>query len=431
MHPGSTVRREGAYGKRQRPRLRCFYVDVDGARRKHGFTPPVPRQLEAAHRCSECDAAVPDHHGSPALPGGLYTVAEVAQALCDVARGLTYTEAARRVRSKYWGQGGPAGRKASTTEGGQTVADWLSRFGPHIAARYAEDSWAETLVFDSTEFDWTNPRTGVTQQLFAVLAAWGYPAGSASGRLWALRAVPSDTKVAWKQLLRSLPGTPALVVYDGDKAIGPAVRETWPDVALHLCEHHLYKNAAAALVADGERGLGNPLRTMLNDAAKSPEGWQAFRTAVDRAGLAKTGAWVAKTGAWVAHWDDQLVAQTAWRDQVPAHYSTGALDPKLADIRQMLERRRWTFRNVSRMNQLLDLVRLHVNRLDDPGAWAQLIRAQLGAAPRPVPVGDDGRVDFRRWRTAAAKLADPTTTLFDGSRTYTLRKHPVPPRAGP
>ncbi len=165
------MRREGADGKRQRPRLRCFYLDVDGARRKHGFTPPVPRQLEAAHRCPGRDAAVPDHHGSPALPGGLCTVSEVAQALCDVARGLTYAEAARRVRSKCWGQGGPAGREASTTEGGQTVADWLSRLGPHVAAHYAEDSWAETLVRDSTEFDRTNPRTGVTQQLFAVLAA--------------------------------------------------------------------------------------------------------------------------------------------------------------------------------------------------------------------------------------------------------------------
>lgn len=309
------------------------------------------------------------------------------------------------------------------------MADWLNRFGPHIAGHYAEGSWAETLVCDSTEFDWTNPRTGVTQQLFAVLAVWGYPAGSTSGRLWALRAVPPDTKVAWKQLLGSLPGTPALVVYDGDKAIGPAVRETWLGVPLHLCEHHLYKNAAAALAADGQRGLGNALRTLLNDAAKSPGGWRTFRAAVDRAGLAKTGA-------WVAFWDEQLGAQTAWRDQVPAHYSTGALDPKLADIRQMLERRRWTFRNLTRMNQPLDLVRLHVNRLDDPAAWAQLIRAELDAAVRPAPVrpapvGDDGRVDFRRWRTAAGKLADPTTTLLDGSRIYTLRKHPVPPRAGP
>ncbi|MDA8279976.1 MAG: hypothetical protein M0Z63_06070 [Actinomycetota bacterium] len=86
------------------------------------------------------------------------------------------------------------------------MADWLSRFGPHIAGHDAEGSWAETLVCDSTELDWTNPRTGVTQQLFAVLAVWGYPAGSASGRLWALRAVPSDTKVAWKQLLRASAG---------------------------------------------------------------------------------------------------------------------------------------------------------------------------------------------------------------------------------
>jgi hypothetical protein len=50
----------------------------------------------------------------------------------------------------------------------------------------------------------------------------------------------------------------------------------------------------------------------------------------------------------VRHWDKQMIAQTLWRGDVPEHYSTGALDPKLADIRQHLKRRRWTFRNLTR-----------------------------------------------------------------------------------
>jgi hypothetical protein len=411
------------YGKRQRPRLRCFYLDDEGVQRKHGVTPLVPRQREAAHLCSECGSEVPDHHGTPVLPGGLYTVAEVAAALCDVAHGLTYTEASRRARANYWGRDHIGRRKLGTTEGGQTVADWVGRFGPVIAGHYAESAWPESIVVDSTEFDWTNPRTGITEQLFAILAAWGYPAGSKTGRLWAMAAVPSDNKVAWKQFLSSMPGMPALVVYDGDRAIGPAVKESWPGVPLHLCEHHLYKNAAAALRDDGEHGMGNTFRTLLNDAAHSPEGWAEFRDAVEAARLARTGA-------WVCFWDKQMMTQTAWRADVPPHYSTGALDPKIADVRQMLERRRWTFRNFTRMNHLLSLMRLHINHHDDPAVWAQLITQSLPGELRAAPQRDDGQLDFRRFRTNAKKQADPYTELSDGSRVYTLRKHPVPPREG-
>lgn len=423
VHPGSKVRREGTYGKRQRPRYRCFYTDAAGKSHKHGFTPLVPRQRQPAHKCPECDHVVPDFHGSPVLPGGLYTVAEVASALCELSRGATYTEAARRTQLRYWGAEHEGNRQDGTVESGQTVADWLDRFGPAIAAaeEYAETAWADTLVLDSTEFDWTNPGSG-SEQLFAVLAAWGYPKGARKGRLWALAASPSDDKVAWKKFLATLPGRPSLVIYDADKAIGPAVRETWPGVPLHLCEHHLYTNAAASLRKDGERGMGNPFRTLLNDAARSPEQWAAFRDAVLDAGLPATSR-------WVKFWDEQMCSQTQWRDAVPAHYSTGALDPKLGDIRQHLQRRRWTFRNLTRMNGLLALMRLRVNRRDNPEDWARLIADQVRQEPRLDPVGEDGKPDFRRWRTKNPRQADPVVELPDGSRVYTLRMHPVPPRS--
>lgn len=418
-HPESTVRREGTYGKTPRPRYRCFYTDGEGGPRKHGFTPAVPRRLEESHHCPTCEQVVPVHQGTPMLPGGLYSVAEAAEALCAVAGGTTYAETLRRLRIR---RGAPSRRGMGTVEGGQTVADWVDRFAPALERHYGHDEWPESIVCDSTEFDWTNPRTGVTEQLFAVLAVWGYPAGSKDGSLWALRAVPSDTKRAWKELLAAKSGTPALIIYDGNLAIGPAVQETFPSTPLHLCEHHLYVNAAKALAKDGEHGMGNRFRTLLNDAARSSKHWAAFRRAITQAGLKHTGA-------WVAHWDAQMTAQTAWRKNVPAHYSTGALDPKIAEVRQMLERRRWTFRNLARMNHLLELIRLHLNRQDNPTDWAKVIRTELETVAGTGRLEGAAPLDFPLVRMPVlARLSDPVTKSADGSRIYTLRKHPVAPR---
>ena len=420
VHPDGTVRREGTYGKPPRPRYRCFYTDAAGAPRKHGFTPIVPRRLEERQRCPTCEQEVPVHHGSPMLPGGLYGVAEVAEAMCAVAGGVSYTEALRRLRIR---RQAVSRRGLGTVEGGQTVADWVDRFTPVLERHYGQDEWAETIVCDSTEFDWTNPRTGVTEQLFAILAVWGYPAGARDGSLWALRAVPSDTKGAWKELLATKSGSPALVIYDGDLAIGSAVRESFRGIPLHLCEHHFYVNGAKALAKDGEHGMGNRFRAPLNDAARSPRHWVAFRRAVAQAGLVHTVA-------WVAHWDAQLTAQTAWRKTIPAHYSTGALDPKITEVRQMLERRRWTFRNLTRMNHLLELIRLHLNRQDSPADWARVIKSELETVAGMGRGEGAATLDFRRSRAPVLpRLSDPVAKTADGSRIYTLRKHPVAVRA--
>lgn len=384
-HPGSRVRAEGTQGKATRVRLRCFYTDTDGTPRKHGFTP----QEQA-----------PDP--SAVLYGGRYTAADVADALVDVARGSSYTDAARRVTAVRAELGGPMAEDAGPTSG-RLVAAWVDRFAQGVADALAEQSWPQTVVADSTEFSWTNPRTGERIQLFTVLAVWGYPAGATRGRLWALRAYPRDDADTWSDLLSSLPGTPDLVIYDSDKGIAAAVPRVWPDATLYLCEHHLYLNAVKRLRDDDQHGWGNTYRTLLARAAQSYTGWSVFRNAV----LADPG--LPETRAWVTYWDAQLTAQTARRPHLPAHRSTGALDPHLAKVRQVLGPRSWTYRNLQRMNSLLGLVRLSINLRDRTTEWAGIVAAQ-GTS------------------TLGRTLDEPLTVRKDGARVYSLRTHPVPPR---
>ena len=367
----------------------------------HRFAGPLPRHQVGNGVCLTCDNAVHTHQGPVAMWKGLYQVKEIASALVEVAKGVTYTEVARRVRGNYWGLHGSGRLRPGSVEGGQTIADWLNLFGPSISAHYAEDHWPETLVLDSTEYQYTNPRTGYQSQLFVILAALGYEHGEAKGHLWRVEARPTDQKDDWVEFLRALPGAPAVVVYDGDRSIGPAARQHWSGrVPLHICEHHLYKNALRPYVADQVAGIAVPDRLLLNDAFHGPAQWKAFRDAVNACG----GPELVK---WVAYWDKVVSAQVARRASIPAHYSTGVLDRAIDAIRQCTERRKWTFRNRERMNQMLDLVRLRINRRDNAEAWAELIRQEL--------VASGGRPQKAR------QLADPVTYNLAGERVYSLR----------
>lgn len=350
--------------------------------------------------CSQCENHVHIHQGPVGVHRGYYQVREIAAALVSIAGGITYAETARRVRTNYWGVGGTGRLSKETHEGGQTIADWLNQYGPMISEHYAETEWPETIVLDSTEYQYTDPQTGDQSQLFVILAAWGYEEGAARGRLWKVEARPRDQKDDWIEFLRALPGKPKLVVYDGDKAIGPAVTTRWRGkVPAQVCEYHLHKNAFRAWVADEQDGYTPPERELLNHAFRSLVEWKAFTDAVAASGGPTLVGWV----GW---WDKKLTTQVERRSSLPAHYSTGALDRAIDIIRQVTERRKWTFRNKERMNQLLDLVRLRINRQDDAEKWAALIREYVEA--------HGGRPPGKR------QLADPFTLDPSGKRVYSL-----------
>lgn len=77
------------------------------------------------------------------------------------------------------------------------------------------------------------------------------------------------------------------------------------------------------------------------------------------------------------------------------------------------------------MNALLALVRLRINRMDTTARWAVVIAHAVAADQASMAgIGD------RHTRPAAAhtsRLDEQVRLLLDGSREYSLRKHPVPP----
>lgn len=385
---------------RERQRFRCK-GDASQGIKQHTFLGAASHTRTEPGFCEECDNLVAAHEG-PVSPWHFeYLVREVAQSLVAVGRGLSYTDAAKRARASA-----NLHRRDNDKEvtNGQTVAEWMADFVPVVAARYRETEWPETLVLDSTEFDWTNPRTGTTKQLFAVLGAWGYPAGDSRGHLWRLAAAPRDNAASWEEFLSALPGKPASVVCDRDLAIIAGVQRRWGKgknaVPIHLCEHHLFVRGVAAMERDG-LGFYHPLRDLFCTAFHSQPEWDAFDAAV----MAEPGALA--TQRWVRHWRTRMRLQTKRRSSLPAHYANGAIEPPIAIVRSVLESRRWTFRNRERMDLLLELVRLRVRRLDSERAYARAIREHLEATGGQGP---------RRYR----QLYDPWGPRGAQVRSYSL-----------
>jgi hypothetical protein len=77
------------------------------------------------------------------------------------------------------------------------------------------------------------------------------------------------------------------------------------------------------------------------------------------------------------------------------------------------------------MDALLALIRLHINRRDVIADWAALIAADLDRqqSERLATLGD------LRSRPKVKSLIEVPQVLLDGSRVYSLRKHPVPARS--
>lgn len=384
--------------KSSRPKQRYRCRAPDGG--SHTFVGVLPRDRASGGKpCPTCGNVADRSQGPVTLPGSPYHVREVVQALLDVASGISYTEATRRARTRYLG--GVDGYGGDGDQSGSTVANWVDLYAPILLDRLLPASWPVGVGLDSTEFMYTNTRTGERSQLFTILAAVGYEPG-ARGRLWALHAFPTDSSASWQSVLRSCTGRPAWAVYDGDKAIKAAVGKLWvprkPPTVLYWSEHHLYKNALAALKADGSGGYGTELSDLLRVAFQTATGWEAFRCAVTAADLPTATRWVISK-------DREVRAQLQVRGEV-GKYSTGGVEPVLDVVKEELRTRSWTFRNVVRMNLLLGLLQLRINRVDNAYDWTRILTDAL--------YGNAGK-------SSSSYNRDGTDLL--GNRVHSLRAH--------
>lgn len=368
-HADRKVVKDGRYGTPPRQRFRC--AGPDGF---HRFVPDLPRQVTHAGVCDTCDSNVPTHRGPVTSRKYGFPVREVTSAFVAVGTGVSYQQAALRARARSDRDLGSAGR------GGNAVAEWLDALGPVVLDGHAEKSWPETLVLDATRFMVTNTRTGDTSMAFSVLGAYGYPtAGQGRPRVWALAAYHRSTEVEWADFLRQLDTTvpPRMVITDGAAEVANAVRQVWPTAGgdqrsvpfVFRCEHHLRENAREKLEADQVAHWGSVRMSALNDAFRSPQGWEAFKATVWSKHPETTG--------WVTDNDAAVATQVAARHLLPAHYSTAALDAQLGRVRDMLDSRSFVLRNARRTTTMLGLVRLHLNGVDNTRRYTTLLRDWL------------------------------------------------------
>lgn len=107
--------------------------------------------------------------------------------------------------------------------------------------------------------------------------------------------------------------------------------------------------------------------TALNNAFQSVTEWEAFCQVANRPKYEATSAWVARVDAVVRR-------QAAVRDQLTTHYSTSGAEVNLAKVRDAIRSRIFVLRNQVRTNKLLGLMRLPLNKYDDPVAYHHLMR---------------------------------------------------------
>ena len=128
-------------GGRSKQRWRC--TGSDGS--FHRFLGVVSRTRATSETSTECENHIAAHEG-PAAPSEFeYLIREVAAALVEVGRGMTYSEAAQRVRMRA-NIGKTNGWKAVAS--GKTVAEWMADFVPIVGARYRPKEWPPVIVLD-------------------------------------------------------------------------------------------------------------------------------------------------------------------------------------------------------------------------------------------------------------------------------------------
>jgi len=290
-----------------------------------------------------------------------------------IGAGATYTDAAERVRAQAWGETRRWHRKPSTNINGGLVAEWLQQYGPVVSEAHSETEWPDTLVLDSTLFQHTDSWTGTKSRLFCVLFAYGYPSDGSRPRMWKIASSPSDSGQHWSDFLSTLPGKPRVIVCDDDTNIKTGINLHWSrgrNVHIHSCEHHLYMRARNAMNGDAAPH-DSPLHAALNTAFHSPEEWEVLRDTVRELGSPALQRWMKGKARMMA-------MQLSRRGEVTV-YSNGAIEAPIKSVRQSIERRAWCFRNRARMDLLLEMMRLRLNKVDSVDAYSKLIRDHLNA----------------------------------------------------
>ena len=378
-HAGSRVRFDGHYGKpgHRRQLYRCLPANGD---RPHRFTELLPREEAWHDACESCERPVDLHEGPHAARRYQFVARGIAEALVAVGAGRSYRQAAlvareraRRLRAD------PDTGAPRMTRHGQLVGDWVEVFAPVVFVPHRRSAWPQSgsLLLDDLPFSVRDPATGRFRVAFRVFCAAGFERGRP--KLWRLEAFPDASQANWEAFLGALEGAPSRVVCDNHSGLKGAVRAAFPEAELYLCEWHL-RHALERLMAKirqepEDRAAIDALLPRVEAGFTGPSFWKPFVRDALAAEIPRLSEWLEGTGRVV---EDQF-RRRGLRSQRPADMplSTSPMDGLIEPIRAALHPRRYGLKNRERTNRLLLLMQLHVNRQDDPTAYARDIRAWL------------------------------------------------------
>jgi hypothetical protein len=386
------VRRNGYYGKyREFVRWQCVPGNGDAPHylsRSLRSEPFARKLVGGVHAgCDECEREWTATDGMPSASYDKFVLRAKAEMLLGVAHGLSIRGAANGARMAAVER--RTGRRPlpwSVSRDGRLGRDWVSRYTGLLADALLPKRWPETIVVDSFDvriptFDADGFPLKKGRYLYSVFLAVGYPRGNRRGAPWLAAAFAGESEREWREFFRLLPGKPTSIVCDGSWAIRNAAAWAFPKATVYPCAWHLFDGLFQRLRAAGlwnNRRLIYRLLEGEEDNFTDPARWARVEDALrrylnaDRSKLPpKTADALEALERWLTRNEEKIAVALAGAHWPP---TIGHVEEHLDTIQSRLGDRRRAFRNLPRLNCVLNLMLLHLRGQASVPSWARILR---------------------------------------------------------
>lgn len=411
--PKSPTRR--AHPAVPRQRYRC--TPPSGT--AHSFFPKLPRQaVGAGEYCEHCEEPRCVHRGETVVARGhRYTTVVVAQALAELGAGATYARTSllafqRTQPERLHELLTPLTLKEQTKarkNAWRLAADWCEAFSPVLWEPWAEARLSDMLAIAELKPKERPVRVAIIDdipvfaksvgaakplQRFSVLALSEVLVDpgrrTRDTRLRLLRAYPRHDEKAYLLLLNELGYVPDVVIADGGKGIGGALRTMQrrhgADFQQMLSAYHVRKQLRRLFATLERKHPGGFSPGDLDDDLEtwkfchSEAAWQQWWSRFEQRATAQGIPYTTWQTDWVRDYKPLVDAQMPMLDEIKVlPRTTGALEATLFNtIKPAILGRARTFGNLVRTNRLMDLMVLHADgQLASTAAVARALRRDV------------------------------------------------------
>lgn len=188
-------------------------------------------------------------------------------------------------------------------------------------------------------------------------------------------------------------GMPEQIVVDADDDTWQAIELVWPlngpSPVVYSCHWHL-RTGLLKILRQHQVAAADPLYEAAERAFDRPTKWDEFLTLARPAGIRRLDTWLKRREPRISL---QIANKSGYK------VSIGALEQSLTVVRNNLENRRGAFKNRERLNRLLSLIQLDLNKQSNEQRYAKIIREQLlangGYSPPRRQIADKSGASLR------------------------------------